>query len=47
MTLCWDLGWKPWHRLGDGGHAEVDRAAMAGAPVDLGEFVLGPGEADA
>jgi hypothetical protein len=30
----------------EGGHAESDWAGGAGAPVDLGEFVFGAGEAD-
>jgi hypothetical protein len=30
----------------EGGHSESDRGGGAGAPVDLGELVLGAGEAD-
>src|SRR6266480_423822 len=30
----------------EGGHSERDRGGGAGAPVDLGEFVFGAGEAD-
>ena|SRR5260370_41003479 len=30
----------------EGGHSESDWAGGAGAPVDLGEFVFGAGEAD-
>nr|WP_258017937.1 MULTISPECIES: transposase [Streptomyces] len=32
--------------VGDGGDAEVDDAAIEGAPVELGEFLRSPGEAD-
>lgn len=32
--------------LGDGGDAQVDGGVVAGAPVELGELVLGAGEAD-
>src|SRR5258708_35902943 len=30
----------------EGGHSKADRGGGAGAPVDLGELVLGAGEAD-
>ena len=35
-----------WDSGGDGGHGEVDQAGWVGAPVDLGEFVAGAGQAD-